>query len=938
MKGRDIRDTLHLLRPRQLAQVVSAHGHLAALLLVIAAIVALDALPAFRWAENALIAARMRYATMEASGQYVFVAIDSRSLRALGSWPWQREKYAELIEALSDAGAAEIFLDIDFSARSTPEADAALALALERAAGLVVLPVFMQDDGPSGMKVEVNVPLPEFSDPAWLAVVNLIPGPDGVVRRSPYGAIIDGQAVPSAASLLSGVFGPPGSDFVINFAIDPGTVPTASAIDVLEGRSPLDFTGKTAVIGAHAQELRRSVAVPVHGVLAGSKVHIVAAETLGRGRELKWFSRYVAIAALSVIVVPLTLRTRGRMPAKVATFFAMAVAIELLAFWAQARHSIIIPTPLLLATLLAANIMVAARELNLRKFLLQLARIEKSNVELVLEQVIADSMDAILIVDDRLQTVRISHAARELFGTEGCAEGSRLDSVVPAEVASSARAAMMSIAEGKTPDTRMRELTFEREGEERTIEYAVTPSRMQRAPGRKDQGTVIVCVTARDVTAERRQRLRIDRLARFDSLTGALNRAEFVERLGDHVRAIGAGCSVVAFSIFRLQTVNSTLGADVGDALLAAMVERVDAAGLGTSPVGRLGGDRFAVFTMAAADERAANRVAARLLQIADAPFYLGGHVVRIGLRVGVAPGGAGEGPELLLNKAELALDEARLATGRRLRTFDQTAFAKQARARQIERAHWIALAEQQMHVGYQPQVRLIDGALVGAEALVRWEHPKLGKIGPDEFIGIAEASGVIEQIGGWVLEEACLSAASWPTEISVSVNVSPVQINRGHFVEEVERAIDGSGLMARRLCLEITESVFFEASGSLRETFHRLRSIGVLIALDDFGSGFSSFGYLARLPLDKIKLDRIFVRDLETDPQKQAVTRSVASLCRELGLTLVAEGVETIAQRDALRALGCHEVQGYLFGRAQPQDTFFDRISEFPARVRTIG
>jgi predicted signal transduction protein with EAL and GGDEF domain len=396
------------------------------------------------------------------------------------------------------------------------------------------------------------------------------------------------------------------------------------------------------------------------------------------------------------------------------------------------------------------------------------------------------------------------------------------------------------------------------------------------------------------------------------------------ERIGDDAD----GCVVIVFNVQRLQTINATLGRAIGDALLVAIVERVDAKEeFGLGRIGRLGGDRFAVFACGQVAAGGGPHLGERLSRLLVGPYQIGDQVVRIAVRAGVAEGAAGDDAEELLGKAKLALDEARFRAGSGLRSFDQEGFARQARARHIERAHWNALTEEEVYLTYQPQVRLRDGALVGAEALERWKHPTLGMISPAEFIDIAERSGFIEHLGRWVLETACFDAKEWPEDQLVSVNVSPAQFHRSDVVADVERALAVSGLPPKRLYLEITESLFFGATAGFSDVFAGLRRLGVSLALDDFGSGYSSYGHLARLPLDKLKVDRMFVQGLDVVPFNQAVIRSVGSLCTELGLTLVCEGVETEAQVELLKQLGCDEAQGFLFGRPEPQEEFLRRF-----------
>lgn len=902
--------------------------HLLVLVAAVAVVVAFDALGGFLSLNNSLVAARMKAAPVPASGRVVFVAIDTRSLLQYGKWPWSRQFDAQIIRTLAEAGAREIFLDMDLSLPTDEWADRELAQAFRDAGGSILLPVFRQAVSRDRSQFVWNRPLKEFADSAWITTVNLSIDPDWVVRRYPYGSILDDNPVPSVASILSGVFGQPEDEFLINFALQPSTIPTVSVVDLLEGNTTIDFTGRSVVIGADAQELRSAFAVPVHGSMSGGRIHILAAETLSQRLVLRTFNRRLAMVIAIAFSISLIVRNSQKSTVVIATLCVLGIFTEALAFWAQSEYSVIIATPVLHAILFSAAVVTAGRTVDVHRWLLRRTLMERTNIQRIFERVIADSNDAILVVDEHLCILFTSRSAEVVFGSpDAPLVGENLRDIVPRRMVETAE--MFLTSSSVRPAST--DVTFVRGGETRHLEFTVTPSTLWRIPVGTTysmERQTILCLTARDVTATRRQQERIKRLARYDALTGALNRSEFIEQLTAHVEGAGDGSAVLSFNLFRLRTINSTLGRVVGDALLVQLVERINRAALGISPVARLGGDGFAFYTLKPAARDAAGEMAEKLMVLFERPFVFDGHHVRIGLRVGVAVGRFGAEAEGLLNKAELALDEARSISGSNVCVFERAAFARQERARRIERVHWAALAKKEMFLVYQPQVNLGDGRMTGAEALLRWNNSEMGMISPEEFVPIAESSGFVETMGRWVLSEACKAAASWPDNLDISVNVSPVQFTRGDIVKDVAVALRESGLAPERLCLEITESVLLEGVGGIVESFRRLREMGVDVAIDDFGTGFSSLAYLAKVPINTLKLDQIFVQALASDPYSEAVVRTVVSLCRELGLSLICEGVENGVQADMLRALGCDHAQGYLFDKPLSHREFLNRVA----------
>ena len=417
---------------------------------------------------------------------------------------------------------------------------------------------------------------------------------------------------------------------------------------------------------------------------------------------------------------------------------------------------------------------------------------------------------------------------------------------------------------------------------------------------------------------------RVLELAQTDILTGLPNRAYFLERLHDsnsEERQGGATFSVLMLDLDRFKNVNDSLGHAAGDELLRQVARRLKSTLRSSDVLARLGGDEFAVIQGECDDQRTGSiELAARISKLIAEPFMLPGHRVEIGTSIGIALAPEhGGGEDELLKKADLALYRSKSA-GRDCYTVYDEAMSADLEARNtLECDLRDAIARCQFEVHYQPFFDIQTGRRRGAEALVRWRHPVRGLIPPDQFIPLAEETGLIIPLGEWVLRRACDDAVSWPAEMKVAVNLSPVQFKQAELFDMIKSALKNSGLPPERLEIEITESVLLERALENHAFIERLKGLGVSLALDDFGTGYSSLGSLTAFPFNKIKIDKSFTSDLTRNHKSTAIVCSVLTLALGLDMSVTVEGVETREQYERLKAMGVNFAQGYLMGRPMP-------------------
>lgn len=897
-------------------------------------VLALQALSLLAPLDRFLSDQRFHFSDRPVSGRIAFVAIDKKSLDAVGIWPWPRSVHADITDRLRELGAREIVFDIDFSTPSTPEGDAAFAAAIERAGGTVTLPVFLQhgDAGSADAEVGITAPIEPFARNAWLASVNVYPDGDGMVRSFPMGMETASGFLASVPATIAGGAVEANGEITVDFGINPEGFETISASDLLDGTAGrASIEGRTVVVGAFATELRDFYAVPNHDFIPGSVLQGLAAETLIADRNLDRIAPMkIALPAFFVLLALTVGLSRQTSLQTILTFASIPILAETVAAVLYVTAGIMAPTAFIDVAALTA---LGVRSLSMTELFRKLSReaaADARNTRRVLQQVVRENFDAIVVIDEDMNALQVSEAVATVFDLGGALPetGSPVIDFLPMSLSHAVYAAIFEARRGVPPRPETKTFSFTAaDGRRRAVEYTIGISELGKTKGKRSSRSgaephrpIVACLTARDITERLTYQERLQWLSDHDDMTGTWRRHAFVRAIDRAMEEEHGGLAIVAFNLHRFKTVNVALGRETGNAVLRAVAERLEEGEDRFRGAARLSGDTFAVLVGGIRSEADAQDAASRIIESIGAPYPVARGSAKVGVQAGVtlcqAYGAEQASAEMLLENAEMALDEARVAGGSRVVFHDEALATQRKRSRIIERDLWQAVERGEIHLAYQMQVGLSDRAPRGAEALVRWTHPVLGNVGPDEFVRIAEANGFITALGRWILFTACREAAGWPEELSVAVNVAPQQFLRDDIVDEVRGALAESGLKPERLTIELVESELLETADAVLDRILALKALGVKVALDDFGTGYSGISYLSRLRFDKIKIDKQFVRDLTTNVETQGIIRSVALLGESFGMTVVCEGVETREQEAFLRLIGCDEGQGYLYSR----------------------
>jgi diguanylate cyclase (GGDEF)-like protein/PAS domain S-box-containing protein len=876
--------------------------------------------------QNALTDMRFGWFPRQASGDIVLVAIDSPSIEKIGVWPWPRQKHADLIGKLESAGASDIVFDVDFSSPSNPASDQALADALQKAGGSVVLPAFKQLVGSGdGKTIHVNRPLPQFDTHAWSAIVNVAIEPDGLVRRYSFGEMLDGKFLPSVGALLAGKYVSNEGPLRIDFSIQADSLITVSYVDVLRGDPAAlrKLKDKKVIVGGTAIELGDRFSVPNGRVISGPQLQMLAAESILQGRVLRAASGVVSFGGLALVVLLMLLMWRRLAAIKrVVVLVSFAVAAELGAMLLQAKLAIIIDTSLWHLAIAAYLAAMALDEIDFRSLLGGVAERRFQQIAMSLgDGLVCTDQNALITVWNPGAVAIFGYEPEEMLGQpldRVCAAGDGAGWSAPFSLL------RLPVDALNMPGGKVMELVGRRKnGEAFPLEACF--SGWQGVEGFQ-YGAVM-----RDISERKRKAERIKYLAEHDTLTGLANRNTLYEHLAARLAETKAEQGKVALLMLDLdkfKQINDTLGHACGDQLLCAVATRLNALVDEMSLVARLSGDEFAIIISGADVADRTKKLAEQTsLAFGKSAFCIGERQLRVNVSIGVAvyPDHCETADELFGN-ADLALYRAKVA-GRGRYVFFERSIREALDAHLLLEAELaLAVERKELELFYQPQINLTDGTLAGAETLIRWRHPVRGVVAPAEFMPLVNASAISDRISHWVMETACRQGSQWQKEghdVRLGVNLSPAQLQSGDLATAVGSVLNDTGFSPGLLELEVTEDILLEDDAMALETFRRVQGLGVAIAFDDFGTGYASLTYLKKFPLDRLKIDKSFVLDVRADSDDAAIVGCTINLGKLLGLSVIAEGIEDAATAELLKGMGCEEGQGYYFGQPMPAAEF---------------
>ncbi len=852
------------------------------------------------------------------SQKLVVVEADAKSLQALGAWPWTRSVHAQLVQTLSGRGIDRLVFDIEFSAASqAPEEDKALAAALRGADMPVYMPSFRQSlssDAPQ--QLVLSQPHPEFAPLVGTGLVEVSSDSDGLVRRMVHNkATLGGNYLSLPAAVNPAAPVDENVAYAVDFAYDLGAVETVSYIDVLRNNIA-DGTFEDAVVfvGSTALELGDQVIVPVHQSIAGVYLQVLAHLTLGA--PLADAAPTVLGAVVAGLVALFLLTSTMSWSRQVFMFALQAFAVVGLCWMLQHQYQLQLAATMPLGFLLGAYLTGLILTLDSQRVLLVGSQLSAERQSALIDSLFAGSVDGILIVDEHLSIRHANRAARELLWGGHNIVGESLSRFIPRLI----DLAALNEAKRACADGGLARWTAHIGGADCVLDVAVSELDRQEA------GRFLIIV--RDVTEQQSQAERLAFQASHDALTGLLNRRSLNDALA---RMMSAGsAALLMVDLDRFKHINDTLGHVIGDDVLRIVASRMSEQVPPGSVVARFGGDEFCI-CLEDVDAAAARLAADVLIDSLRAPISVAGVGLEVGASIGIAMGPEhADDADGLLQKADIALYQAKsLRTG--VEVFDPQINGPSVRQLQIAGSLRNAIEYGKLRMNYQPKYSVASGEILGLEALVRWCDAKLGDVAPGEFIALAEETDLIHPLTEWTLNQvvadlAELSAAGH--DLPCAVNISARHFRDFSFAALYGELAKSYALRPGALELEITESALMDDPLLAIQVIDMLREAGATLAVDDFGTGFSSLAYLKQFQLNCLKVDKCFVDDLVEDEADEAIVRAVITLAHDLGMSVVAEGVETAAQLEKLRTLNCDTVQGYHLSKPLELDELLDLMA----------
>jgi len=868
--------------------------------------------------ENAVADTRSTLLRHEVPSDIVIVGIDAESLKALNEWPWPRRHHARLLQMLHATEPRDVFIDIDFSSRSTEDDDALLERAL---ADLAPTPVFLaahfQAATGAGGSLTLTEPLPRFAEHARPASVMLEPDIDGLVRSMRSSWRIGDRVLRSVLSYETSL--PNDTNVPIDYSIDPASFAYVSYIDFLSGRiDPAALRGKSIYVGPTANELRDILAVPVYRALPGVVVQAFAAESARAGvlTEVPTWLETILLAAWGIGCAVSFGRRGWRVDLAIVATALLALGAATVSLYAAQRVVLeIVPFAVVLLVLFVA---ATARSLDRETWRAIAYALGVKRRDALLSSVVESSSDCILCVDKNGVIRSANSATSRVFG---CRSAALLDAplgdFIPGFGGEGGELASLA-------GTILERTILTTDGRKLPVEISLSKVAM---------GGDLYVAVIRDVTERQAQRRALEHQATHDPLTGLPNRTAFMRHLGSLLaQTAGRRIALLMLDLSRFKEVNDTLGHDVGDDVLREVARRFSAQLRGSALISRIGGDEFTV-VLDDAERGELELLCARLVDSLREPITARGVAIEIGVSVGIAlaPDHSHDAKELL-RLADVAMYVAK-RHGAPFEIYDRDDDKHTVRRLGMLSELRRAIEHGGLALHYQPQVSLRTGKADGAEALARWRHDVHGNVDPAEFVTLAEATDLIWPLTDWTLRQALSDLASWnkrQTDLRVGVNISARVIQDVTFPRRLEILLHEARIRPHQLELEITESAMLLDPERARRIVRDLHALGVLIAIDDYGTGFSSLGYLRDLRVHALKLDKSFVIDLETREQNRVIVESTVQMAHALGLRVVAEGVESEWAKGYLESIGYDCAQGYWFARPIPAADCFAWVQRF--------
>jgi diguanylate cyclase (GGDEF)-like protein/PAS domain S-box-containing protein len=861
------------------------------------------------WTASDLYAHWLRH---EVNSDIVIIGIDAESLEDLKQWPWPRSTHARLLDRLQRSTLKRLFFDVDFSSTSDPIQDEALARSIARwQPGRLVLPAFLQVASGGTDDVLLTHPLPQFARFATLGSVNLRPDKDALVREISTGWQGPGPKLRPVFSLLANQAHDP-SSVTIDYAISPASFEYVSYTDVLNDRVPLaDFAGKTVLIGATATQLGDLQPVPVYQSLPGVVVEALAAQTLRNGtiHGLTQFQSMALLALWSLLVAAAL--TRGTWQLNIGLVVAGIGAVIAGTLWARS-HLLVLEVLSPMVTIGAGFLTVTFRSLNIETLrALRFAKLADER-DALLQSIVQSSNECIMCVNQEGRVLSANATAQRLFAArDNQLINSTLDDLVPGLLC---RTGTNRLAQAIGKIAEYMALSFD--GSQVPIELSVSPA----DPAKRELFTVIV----RDLRERNAKDDELRHQATHDSLTGIPNRHWLGLQLAQamQVRDAHEPLSLLIMDLTRFKEVNDTLGHSVGDLVLKEVTQRFQRVVGTRGLLARMGGDEFAVVCDKEFDSHELATLAVQLSEALESPIKADSMAIEVGVNIGIAcyPADA-QDAETLLKNADVAMYSAK-RSGENHAFYNARLNQHSVRRLEMLSEFRTAIKTAALELWYQPQVNLQTGSAESVEALLRWQNPKYGHVSPTEFIPLAESTDLLRPLTEWTIVQALLQSRIWHeqgVDVRVAVNLSARLLQDASLPTRLAQLLAEHSVRPDSLELEITETaMMFDVTRAL-SVVKAIHDLGVLVSIDDYGTGFSSLAYLRDLNVHALKLDRSFVSNLETIAGNRIIVESTVALAHALKLQVIAEGVESQWQARFLAAAGFDSGQGYFYSKALP-------------------